>query len=490
MTPIAIALSAADAPLTEPFVAVAVAADADLDTAALPFSATVADRLRAEAKAAGFRGKVGQTVRVSGEGDTRWVAIVGLGDSPGVSAWRRAGCAAVRGAEAVRAPSAALAGLQDAAAVRAAAEGAALAAWRFDTYRTPDADDPPVRLESLRLSVAGDAGDALRQANAHVAGVCLARQVANEPPNVCTPTWLAEQAVAVAERHGLEATILDEQDIHERGLRLLEAVGRGSAEESRLIHLVWRPAGEIRRKVALVGKGLTFDSGGYSLKPPNAQIDMHLDMGGAAAVLGAAEAIGSLKPSGVEVHFIIPAAENLVSGNAYKVMDIIEAYNGVKVEIHNTDAEGRLVLADAISWAAEHGPDEIIDLATLTGSCVVALGNETAGLFTDHAELAEGLLAAAEAADERLWRLPLVDRIRKQLDSHRADIRNVGSRWGGAISAALFLQRFAGDVPWAHIDVAGPAMTEEPWEYINRGGTGYGVLLLAAYVQALSGADA
>ncbi|TVR04384.1 MAG: leucyl aminopeptidase [Deltaproteobacteria bacterium] len=465
-------------------VTVAVPEDADLTALALPFGEEVNDRLRREAKAIAFKGSLGSTARVSGAGAMRWVALVGTGQGERDADWRRVGSAVVKLAGSVKARNAVVLGVTARDPARFLAEGAALAAWTFDTYRTPD----PERGDDLhpgRLTVIGgdDVKAGVALASELVPAVLLARQVANEPPNVCTPTWLADKAREIATRHDLGCTILDEQDIHEKGLRLLEAVGRGSAEESRLIHLVWTPEGEVRHTIAFVGKGLTFDSGGYSLKPPNGQMNMHLDMGGAAAVLGAAEAIGRLRPAGVKVHFVVPAAENLVSGNAYKVMDIIEAYNGTRVEIHNTDAEGRLVLADAIAWIAEQGPDEIIDLATLTGSCVVALGNETAGLFTDHDALATGLLGAADAADEALWRLPLVDRMRKQIDSERADVKNIGSRWGGAITAAMFLQRFAGEVPWAHIDVAGPAMTDEPWEYIPRGGTGFGVLLLAEYVR-------
>jgi leucyl aminopeptidase len=278
-----------------------------------------------------------------------------------------------------------------------------------------------------------------------------------------------------------------EAELEREGFGLLLAVGRGSDEPSRLIHLIYRGAGPITRRLALVGKGVTFDSGGYSLKPREAITGMHLDMGGAAAVLGAADAIGRLKPAGVEVHFVVPSVENMVNGKAYKLNEVFKGYGGQTVEILNTDAEGRLILADAISYIAGFKPDEIIDLATLTGACVVALGLETAGLFASDDEVAQRLLAAAARADESIWRMPLTERIEDQLKSDVADMKNIGSRWGGAISAALFLKRFVTPgTPWMHLDIAGPAMAEAEWEYINRGGTGFGVATLVEYVEGLS----
>ena len=259
-------------------------------------------------------------------------------------------------------------------------------------------------------------------------------------------------------------------------------MGRGSDEPSRLIHLTYRGEGPIERRIALVGKGVTFDSGGYSLKPGDSIVGMHLDMGGAAAVLGTAEAIGRLRPKGIEVHFIVPSVENMVSGNAYRLNEVFTSYDGQTVEILNTDAEGRLILADALAYARSFEPDVIIDLATLTGACVVALGLETAGLFSNTNAFADELLAAADGADEALWRLPLAERLEEALKSDVADLKNVGPRWGGAISAALFLKRFVGTTKWAHIDLAGPAMAEREWEYINKGGTGFGVALLTEYL--------
>lgn len=446
----------------------------------LPFSPETSARLMAEAKRVEFDGALGSAVSVSGGTDAPWVALVGTGADSPAKAFRRVGCKAVKLAREFKAPHVALVGT-DGESARFATEGAILTSYQFLAHRTGAAAKAA---EPGMLSVV-----ASESAAAHLSlgrelaeSVVFARDLANEHPGKCTPRWLGEKAEQIAARHGFEAVIKGDEELQLEGFRLILAVGRGSDEPSRLIHLTYRGEGPIQRRIALVGKGVTFDSGGYSLKPADSIVGMHLDMGGAAAVLGTAEAIGRLRPKGIEVHFIVPSVENLVSGAAYKLNEVFTSYDGQTVEILNTDAEGRLILADALAYARKFEPDAIIDLATLTGACVVALGLETAGLFSNTNAFAEQLLAAADGADELLWRLPLSERLEDALKSDVADMKNVGPRWGGAISAALFLKRFVGTTNWAHIDLAGPAMAEREWEYINKGGTGFGVALLTEYL--------
>lgn len=447
------------------------------------------DDLALEAARTRFGAEIGQSVWMQ-QRVGQFVAAVGAGSSDTQGALRRAAFYACESAKQLRVEEL-IFDLNDTTLTDAQAanlmEGAILSGYSFDGYKKEKTDDEKAAtLQRIvfdaptALKAALDRGQILANA------VVYARNLANESPNVCTPRWLTEQGKTTAQNAGLQVEILDEDQLRARGFNLHLAVGKGSEEPPRLFHAIYRPEGNITHKIALVGKGVTFDSGGYSIKPASSMVDMHIDMGGGAAVLGAMKAIGAIKPQNVEVHFIVPTAENLVSGNAYKINDIIRGLNGTTVEIHNTDAEGRLLLADALTYATQQKVDRIIDCATLTGACVVALGEQTAGLFSPDDAFRQDLLQAAETADELLWPLPLVDRIAPSLKSRVADVKNIGSRWGGAISAALFLQKFVDDTPWAHIDLAGPAMAESAWEYICAGGTGYGVLLLTQYIENLS----
>ena len=259
-------------------------------------------------------------------------------------------------------------------------------------------------------------------------------------------------------------------------------VAAGSEQPPKFIHLSWTPSGRRRKRVAIIGKGITFDSGGLDLKTPEGMLRMKDDMSGAAAVLGIMRALPSLKPA-VEVHGLIAATENMPSGTAIRPGDILKAMNGTTIEIGNTDAEGRLTLADAICYAIQKvNADEIVDMATLTGACVVALGPLCSGLFANNDGLAERLLAAADTAGERVWRLPLIDEYREHLKSDVADMNNVGPRGGGAITAGLFLKEFAGDRPWAHFDIAGPAFIEKDTPLAPKGGTGCAVRTILTYL--------
>ncbi|MBU1897200.1 leucyl aminopeptidase, partial [Myxococcota bacterium] len=365
--------------------------------------------------------------------------------------------------------------------------GARLGAYRYDALKSVDPESPRAAIEEAVIF--GDEAEVARGV-ALADAVCDARELANEPPNVCTPQRLADYAAAIAEGvEEMEISVLDKAAIYAKGMGGLIAVSRGATREPRFIHLKYTPKGqEAVAPLVFVGKGLTFDSGGLSLKPSPSMTEMHMDMAGAAATLGAMAAIAKLKPN-TPVHMVVGACENMPDGDSYRVSDVLTMYSGKTVEILNTDAEGRLVLADALHYAATEitpKPRGVLDLATLTGACVVALGHHYTGLFSDDDALADAVLAAANEAGELMWRLPLDPKIGKELESSRADLKNVGGRWGGAISAALFLQHFKGELPWVHLDIAGPAMSEKNDGYVRVGGTGHGVLTLVALAEALA----
>ena len=313
-----------------------------------------------------------------------------------------------------------------------------------------------------------------------VPGVFLARDLVNEPASVSTPTYLANQAKKLADGNGLKTEVWGVNKIKAAKMHGLLAVSRGGPEEPRFIKLSYTPSGKPKKKVALVGKGLTFDSGGLSLKPAKSMETMKIDMSGGATVLGTMRAIAALKPP-VQVTGYVPSSENMPSGTAQKPGDIISYRNGKTVEVLNTDAEGRLILADALICAVEDKPDVIIDLATLTGACMVALGSQVAGLFSNNQKLTDDLLASSKETGEQLWPMPLVKEYKDDIKSSIADIKNIGGGYGGAITAALFLEEFVSDVPWAHLDIAGPAFSERA----PRGGTGFGVRTLVQYVLSL-----
>ena len=431
-----------------------------------------------------FEGKLGETVVVPAD-DGSTIVAVGMGDPAGLTAegMRRAAAALVRaaGQDATVATTllaaAPEAELQVATASSALAEGAALASYRFDRYK---GDPRPFRLE--RLVVVGS-GRGLRPAldrGARVAAaVALARDLVNEPAGTMTPSRLAEVAAEVASEGRLALTVWDEAAIAREGLGGLRGVAQGSDEPPRLIRLEHTPEGATERaRVALVGKGITFDSGGLSIKTAEGMETMKTDMSGAAAVLATMSAVTELVPD-VGVVGIVPASENMPGGRATKPGDVLRIRNGTTVEVLNTDAEGRLVLADGLSLAVEAGVDAIVDLATLTGACKIALGPKIAGLMGNDAGWVEQVRTAAERAGESVWPLPLPEEYRRSIDSDVADLKNIGSdRWGGALTAGLFLREFVGSVPWAHLDIAGPARSSEDDGYVRKGGTGWGVRTL------------
>ncbi|MGK7891131.1 MAG: leucyl aminopeptidase [Leptolyngbyaceae cyanobacterium] len=329
-----------------------------------------------------------------------------------------------------------------------------------------------------------DQAGAIAQAQAICSGVILARELVSAPANVVTPVTLAETVSAIAQEHSLDLEILEQDDCEKLGMGSFLGVAQASDLPPKFIHLTYKPEGTPRRKLAIVGKGLTFDSGGLNLKVGGSGIEtMKIDMGGAAATFGAAKAIAQLQPD-VEVHFISAATENMVSGRAMHPGDILTASNGKTIEVNNTDAEGRLTLADALVFADKLGADAIVDLATLTGACIVALGDNIGGLWSGDDELATALLSAAEPAGEKFWRLPMEDSYFEGLKSVVADMKNTGPRAGGSITATLFLQQFVKDTPWCHLDIAGPVWTDKNNGYDSKGATGYPVRTLVNWVLA------
>jgi leucyl aminopeptidase len=371
-------------------------------------------------------------------------------------------------------------------AVRWTTEALLSAVYRFKRYKSKR-QTPAYPKEAL-IGVLGGAADdraltkALKEAKAAQSGVSFARDLVNEPANILSPAELANRAENLAKQKGLAATILDKGDIEKMGMNLLMSVAAGSHRPPKLIHLSYQPKTEPKRVIALVGKGVTFDSGGLCIKPPKSMYEMKTDMAGAAVVLGVMSALKALN-IGVAVHGIIPATDNTIGGSATRPGDVFTARSGKTVEIFNTDAEGRLILGDALTYACELKPNVIIDFATLTGACEVALGSHRAGLFAKRDEDADAYLDAAQRAGELLWRLPLAVELESGIKSDIADITNTGPRWGGAITAALFLQHFTGKIPWMHMDIAGPARADKTTPICPKGGTGFGVLSALEYLR-------
>jgi leucyl aminopeptidase len=367
-------------------------------------------------------------------------------------------------------------------------EGLLLGGYRFDRYLSEEKRTPRTLATAFVLVNGNTHGAELTAAitrGQHVAqAIMRARDLVNEPAAVMTPTRLAAVARELADQNQLELTVLGPRECRERGMGLFLAVAQGSPEEPRFIHLAWKPVGA-KKRIVIVGKGVTFDSGGLSLKPNDAMLDMKTDMAGAAAVLSVMEAIAREKLS-VEVHALAACTENMPSGSSYKLGDVLRSKAGKTVEINNTDAEGRLTLADALSYGLELKPHAILDFATLTGACVVALGPHIAGVMGNDETLSADWLAAAKTAGEEMWPLPLPDRLMDQLKSDVADMKNTGERWGGALTAGLFLKEFVGDTPWAHVDLAGPSSADKESGHIAKGGTGFGVATIFEYLRRVS----
>jgi leucyl aminopeptidase len=438
-----------------------------------------------------FRAKPGQSL-IAHTHDSlpaRRIGLVGMGPGAEASAraLRLAAGNAVRMGIAVGAPRVGFTwtGTAGAAATEAAAEGACLGAYRFDRYLTDDRSRAAT-LASLTLYPPGPSDPealraALARAQTAARAVARARDLVNEPAGVMTPARIADLSSRWGREGGLQVEVLDRAACAKLGMGLFLAVAQGSSEEPRFIHLTWKPAAA-RRRVVLVGKGVTFDSGGLSIKTNEGMLDMKTDMAGAAAVLSAIVAAAEEKLP-IEVHALAACTENMPSGSSYKLGDVLRSLDGKTVEINNTDAEGRLTLADALTFGLRLQPDAVLDFATLTGACVVALGPHTAGVMGNDETLATEFLGAAEQSGEEMWRLPLPPRLAEQLKSEIADLKNTGERWGGALTAGLFLKEFVGSVPWVHVDIAGPASASKEQGHVSKGGTGFGVLSILNYLR-------
>jgi leucyl aminopeptidase len=374
-------------------------------------------------------------------------------------------------------------------AARGAVEGAVLAAWDYRDFKTTDGedDDPVVRLRSMSILAADDDEAEEMRSGADVGRIVaeaenLARELASKPGNVATPTHLAEVARAIAEEGGMEITVFDRAAMVDEGFGGILGVAAGTEEEPRFIVLEYRGGGEGEAPVALVGKGVTFDSGGISIKPSQKMEEMKYDMAGAAAVLGAMQAVARLRPR-LNVVALVPATENLPSGRATKPGDVLTMYSGKTVEVVNTDAEGRLILADALAYARRFEPAAMIDAATLTGAVVIGLGHEAVGLMGNDGGFMDEVRAVGERTGERCWPLPLWDEFRKQIDSDVADIKNSGGRPAGSITAGWFLKEFVEDVPWVHLDIAGTAYRDDPASYLRKGPTGVPTRLFIEWIR-------
>jgi leucyl aminopeptidase len=433
----------------------------------------------------GFEGQRGQTfVAPQPEGPT--LIAVGIGDpaelTPAGLRDAAAAFARAAGKEATLATTLAdVKGVDAARAAQAVVEGVLLARYRYGALKK----ESPLRpvSELTLVAAAGRASEvAAGAARGEVlaAAAQLARDLANTPPSHLTASRLADLAVDVAAASGLEVEVLDADALRELETGGILGVNAGSVEPPRVVKLTYRPSGRPSGHLALVGKGVMYDSGGISLKPTDAMhAAMKMDMSGAAAVLAAMSALSALGGTATVTGFLM-CTDNMPSGSAMKLGDVLTIRGGSTVEIHNTDAEGRLLLADGLVLAADEQPDAIVDIATLTGACVVALGQGLAGVFGNRQSFVDRLLEAAGDTDEALWQLPLErQRYRKLLDSDVADLKNVGGPYGGAITAAVFLSEFVGDIPWAHLDIAGPMKVDADESWRSKGATGFGARLLA-----------
>ena len=442
-----------------------------------------------------YKGKKDETLLVYGGGKSQRILLVGVGKAADItrSSLRRAAAIATKRARGLGTKALALAvakeargGLGAAELAQVVIEGAAQGGWQFTELKKQD--DPKPEIESLELVVDSadkeEAEAGRRIGDAIAAGYLFTRNLQMQPGNVATPTYLADQAKTMGAAHGFKVTILDKAQIKKEGMGALLAVAQGSTEEPRFI--VMEYAGGSGAPIVLVGKGVTFDSGGISIKPALNMEDMKFDKSGATAVLGTFEVLGRLKPK-INVVGLIPATENLPSGTAFKPGDVIKSHLGKTIEIINTDAEGRLILCDALSYARRFKPAAVIDAATLTGAVVIALGHHAIGMLgNDEALLAE-VQDAGERAGERCWPLPLWDEYRDLLKSDVADVKNSGGRAAGTIAGAWFLREFVDSFPWVHLDIAGTAYLEGEGASHAKGPTAIGVRLFTEFLLKRAG---
>ena len=465
---------------------------------------------RALLESRGFKAKAGE-VEVVADAEGHLTAMVGLGDSPTLDEARSTAATLARvikrHSTAVCLPpdfsemqdpsgsNAASAGAQSANGKvagnrpdllswsQAFAEGIVLGSYEFNDYKSKPEPSKLRKITVISPQQRNAVRDSLKEGTRIAEAVCLTRDLVNEPGGSLTPEVLARRAQKMAQSSGLKAEVWSLADIKRQKLGGLLGVNRGSEKPPRFVKLQWNPPGKPTKSIALVGKGVTFDSGGLSLKPWKSMAHMKNDMAGAAAVIGAMSALSEIKPK-CRVTGYLPLTDNMTGGDATRVGDVLQIRNKKTVEILNTDAEGRLILADALSLASEDKPDAIVDLATLTGACVVALGDSYAGIMGNDDSWIETVQGAAKTAGERLWPLPLPEDYRKQLDSPVADMANIGSGNGGTITAGLFLSEFVADgIPWVHLDIAGTSFSDKVSGVDGKGGTGFGVRTLIELIR-------
>jgi len=455
-------------------------------------------RLAPLAKRAGFTGKKEQVVSFPAQldGDLVPIVLIGMGKKDEIrdETLRQGAARMVQRMEAMRVTAADIClgngadGAEDPG--RAIAEGASLATYRFEPFKSePDKERKAIR--EIVLHVPDDhldcAREGLKLGEMLARGVAFARDLGNTPGNTCTPTYLAQQAREIAKAPGIKVKVLEEAEMEKLGMNALLGVARGSSQPAKLILLEWNPRGATET-VAVVGKGLTFDSGGISLKPGKNMDEMKFDMCGGAAVLGLFSIIAELSPL-QRVIGVVPSSENLPDASAQKPGDVVTAYNGKTIEILNTDAEGRLILADALAYVCDEKPAAIVDLATLTGAVIVALGHIATGAMSNDDALRAQVIDAGEQAGERCWPLPLWPDFHKAIEAQTADIQNIGDGTAGSISGAMFLKEFVGETPWVHLDIAGTAWGgPDVGYYGGKGAAGVGVRLLAQWLMDRAGA--
>ncbi|MEM1426106.1 MAG: leucyl aminopeptidase, partial [Cyanobacteria bacterium P01_H01_bin.130] len=436
---------------------------------------------------ASFKAKAKSVLSARVGGDVRKIIVVGLGkkDEADLETLRQAAGAVAKTARSEKCDrlGVALPVLDDAAgSVQAISEGIQLALHQDKRFKSSgeDEDEPKETPETIELLLPGVDGaiaqGALAAADSMVTGTVLSRELVAAPANVVTPVSLAALARELGDEHGLSVDVLGQEECEAQGMGSFLGVAAASDLPPQFIHMTYRPEGTPRKKLGIIGKGLTFDSGGLNIKAGAGSgiAMMKTDMGGAGAMFGAAKAIALLKPD-VEVHFITASTENMISGRAMHPGDILTASNGKTIEVNNTDAEGRLTLADALVYADKLGLDAMVDLATLTGACIVALGNSIAGLWSSDEDLSADLSAAGKTSGEKFWPMPIENSYKDGLKSVVADMKNTGPRPGGAITATLFLQEFVETTPWAHIDLAGPIWSDSGSGINPAGATGFGV---------------
>jgi leucyl aminopeptidase len=443
---------------------------------------------RGAARAGRFEGEAGSIVEIFVGDGARRVLLLGVGSGSEADYERAGGALTARfltsGVTAIAVDFASLGGAPAPSAAARFAAAAVQRGWRHDVYRTRLTDKQKPTLESIVLAGTEDGSEAAWAEQAAVTdGLDLTRGLVSDPPNIVYPESFVERCRHLADL-GVEIEVLDRAAMEKLGMGALLGVAQGSRREARLLAMRWNGGGEGDIDVAFVGKGVTFDTGGISIKPAAGMEDMKWDMGGAGAVAGAMKALAT-REAKVNVIGVCGLVENMPDGNAQRPGDIVTSMSGQTIEVINTDAEGRLVLCDALTWVQRtHKPKTIVDLATLTGAMIISLGNEHGGLFANDDSLAEELLAAGRATGDLLWRFPLGDAYNKLIDSPIADMKNVGPRGAGSITAAQFIQRFVDPgVRWAHLDIAGMVWADKPGSTYDKGATGYGVRLLDRFVR-------